>query len=94
MHEFLNAYAKEEYYASNSKYELLNVRMHNPTINTSILYLYPFMDRDTRFEEIFKESTKNGTKFLIVEPELINESDYMDEPNFLDIVEQDDIGSL
>jgi hypothetical protein len=94
MYEFLATYAQKEYSATNSTYELLSLVMHNSTLNTSALYFYPFPDKDIKFVEIYRESLKNNTGFLIVNLEFLNEAEFLDEPSFLEMLEQEDNGSL
>jgi hypothetical protein len=49
------------------KYQLLSVKFHNPIIEKSNLYVYPFIYRDENFEQILKKSREAGIRFVILE---------------------------
>lgn len=71
MYEFVNTYTKEAFdYAT--KYEVWNLYMHNDTINTSAVFIYPYLEKNIDFCVIHKKSIEDDTRFLIVQIEFMN----------------------
>lgn len=68
MYEFVNTYAREAYDYT-TKYEVWCLYMHNYTLNTSAIFIHPYMEKNIGFSAIYKKSIKDETRFLIVQIE-------------------------
>lgn len=71
MYEFIYVYTKEAFDFT-SKHEVWRLYMHNYTVNTSAIYIYPSLEKNVDFSEIYKKSIKEDTRFLIIQIEFMN----------------------
>jgi len=71
----MSEYAREEFCVQIADFQILILRMHNGIIDISELYLYPYCDKNTLFENIYRQSIENNTYFLIIGIEFFSEAE-------------------
>ena len=71
MYNILNSYAKSNY-NSNIECKILYIRLYNNIIESTNIYLYPYINKDIPFDKIFKESIIRNNNILHINILLLN----------------------